>query len=178
MKKMNAFKYGIVFIALCGIAIGCNAPAENKTTSAATTTGTDSPAVAKPADMAKLKMEIQALETSWAAADNARDTNTIAAFYADDAISLSNNEPMQKGKVEIVNGIKKGLAKRAKGTVVTYDVMDVFGDEQQATEIGTTTVKDAAGKTINTGKYMAIWEKRNGKYTCIRDIYNDDVKQK
>ena len=174
---MNAFKYGIVFIALCGIAIGCNAPAEDKTTATATTTGTDSLAVAKP-DMAKLKMEIQALETSWAAADNARDTNALAAFYADDAISLSNNEPMQKGKVEILNGIKKGLAKRAKGTVVTYDVMEVFGDEHNPTEIGTTTVKDAAGKTINTGKYMAIWEKRNGKYTCIRDIYNDDAKQK
>jgi len=177
MKKMNAFKYGIVIITLCGIVIGCNAPAENKTNSAATTSGTDSPAVAKP-DMAKVKMDIQALETSWAAADNARDTNAIAAFYADDAISLSNNEPMQKGKVEILNGIKKGLAKRAKGTVVTYKVMDVFGDEQQPTEIGTTMVKDSTGKTINTGKYMAIWEKRNGKYTCIRDIYNDDVKQK
>ncbi len=35
--------------------------------------------------------------------------------------------------------------------------------------------KDASGKVIRTGKYMAIWEKRDGKYICIRDIYNDDA---
>jgi len=25
---------------------------------------------------------------------------------------------------------------------------------------------------------MAVWEKRDGKYICIRDIYNNDVKEK
>jgi len=26
--------------------------------------------------------------------------------------------------------------------------------------------------------WAAIWEKRNGKFICVRDIYNDDVKEK
>jgi len=40
------------------------------------------------------------------------------------------------------------------------------------------TIKDAAGKVISSGKYMAVWEKRNGKFICVRDIYNDDAKEK
>lgn len=175
MKKTNPFKLAMLCVALFSFAFGCNNPSEEKT--AAATTETAAPEVAKP-DMAKLKATIQALESSWAAADNARDTNAVAAFYSDDAISLSNNKPMLKGKAAILSDIKESLAKRPKGSVISYDIIDVFGDEQTVTEIGTSTQKDASGKTLNTGKYMAIWENRAGKYICIRDIYNDDVKQK
>lgn len=51
--------------------------------------------------MASIKADIQALESAWAEADNARDTNAILAYYSDDAISLSNNAPMTKGKAAI-----------------------------------------------------------------------------
>ena len=171
MKKDN-FKITVVSIVLFIAAIGFSASAGNKP--AVSTLSTEQ---AKP-DMAKLKAEIQALESSWAAADNDRNGNAIAAFYADDAMSLSNNKPMLMGKAAIQKDIAESLAKRAKGSTVSYDVMDVFGNENTATEVGKTTVKDATGKVISTGKYMAIWEKRNGKFICVRDIYNDDVKEK
>lgn len=170
-------KFAIIGVAFSLLAIGCNNTPEEKTAT------TDNPAeaaanmAAKP-DMVKIKTEIQALESSWATADNARDTNAIAAFYADDAVSMGNNKPMLSGKAAILNDIKAGLAKRVKGSTVNYDVMDVYGDENQVTETGKTTTKDATGKVTYTGKYMAVWEKRNGKYICIRDISNDDVKEK
>ena len=28
-----------------------------------------------------------------------------------------------------------------------------------------------------TSKYMSLFEKRDGKYICIRDIYNNDKKE-
>lgn len=176
MKKINPVKVVTLCIALYCLTPGCNGAAEDKAD--ATTTTAAAPPAAVKTDMNKLKETIQALENSWAAADNARDTNALAAFYADDAISLSNNKPMVKGKAAILIDIKEGLTKKAKGSVVSYDVMDVFGNEQTVTETGTSTQKDAAGKIINTGKYMAVWENRNGKLICIRDIFNDDVKQK
>ena len=120
--------------------------AEDK--AAATTATEAAPPAAVTTDMAKLKATVQALESSWAAADNARDTNAIAAFYADDATSLSNNKPMVKGKAAILIDIKEGLAKRPKGSVISYDVMDVFGNEQTVTETGTSTQKDATGKYL------------------------------
>ncbi|MBP6688025.1 MAG: SgcJ/EcaC family oxidoreductase [Lacibacter sp.] len=127
-------------------------------------------------DMGKVKTEIQTLETAWAAADNARDTNAVAAFYADDAVTLSNNKPSVSGKEAIRKDIAASLATKPAGATVAYDVTEVFGDENTVTETGKITIKDAAGKVTYTGKYMAVWVKRDGKYTCIRDISNDDAK--
>ncbi len=45
------------------------------------------------------------------------------------------------------------------------------------TEVGEATSSDASGKVATSGKYMAIREKRGGKYVCIRDISNDDAQQ-
>lgn len=132
---------------------------------------------AKP-DMAALKAEIQGLENAWAAADNARDANALAALLAEDAVSMPGNKPMIVGRAAILKDIEAGMAKKVKSTTVTYEVMDVFAGENTATETGRTTVKDSTGKVTYTGKYMAVWEKRDGKYLCIRDIGNDDVKEK
>ncbi|MBL0358210.1 MAG: hypothetical protein IPP72_15670 [Chitinophagaceae bacterium] len=68
--------------------------------------------------------------------------------------------------------------KRPKGSTITFDVLDVFGDENTVTEVGKTIGKDAQGKVTYNGKYMALWQKRDGKYLCVRDINNDDVKAK
>jgi uncharacterized protein (TIGR02246 family) len=170
MKKMNYSGFATVFVALSLLVAGCSPPAPKPV---------ETPVVVetKP-DMAAIKAEIQALESSWAAADNARDANAVAAFYADDAMSLSNDKPMIMGKAAILLDAQESLAKKAVGSTVAYDVQEVFGDENQVTEVGKATTKDAAGNVIYTGKYMAVWEKRDGKYICIRDIYNNDAKEK
>jgi uncharacterized protein (TIGR02246 family) len=172
MKKKNFPGIAALCVALSLFVVGCNAPADK---SAQTETAVE--VAAKP-DLSAIKAEIQALESSWSAADNARDTNAVAAFYADDAVSLSNNKPMLVGKAAILKDIQESMAKKAEGSTVSYDVVDVFGDENLVTEVGKATLKDATGNVISTGKYMAIWEKRDGKFICIRDIYNDDVKEK
>jgi uncharacterized protein (TIGR02246 family) len=171
MKNMKKSGIAAITIALFLSAFGFTL------TSADKPTVTEQQMSSKP-DMAKLKAEIQALESSWAAADNARNLNAVAAFYADDAVSLSNNKPMVVGKAAIKKDIEANMAKRPKGSTVSYDVLDVFGNENIVTEVGKSTFKDEAGKVTSTGKYMAVWEKRNGKFICIRDIYNDDVKEK
>jgi uncharacterized protein (TIGR02246 family) len=170
MKKINYSGIAIVCISLTLFASGCSAPAPKATE-------TSVQVEAKP-DMAAVKAEIQALENSWAAADNARDANAISAFYADDAVSMSPNKPPLAGKAAIDADIAEGLAKKVSGSTVSYDVLEVYGNEDVVTEVGKATTKDASGNVISNGKYMAVWEKRNGKYICIRDIYNDDVKEK
>ena len=171
---MNYLRLVTVCIALSVFVIGCNAPTDDKSAQTTETVQSDG---AKP-DLAKIKGEIQALENIWAEADNARDTNAVAALYADDAVSMPNNKPMLVGKAAIQQDIAASLANKAKGSTIVYDVINVFGDKNTVTEVGKTTVKDASGKVTSTGKYMAIWEKRNGKYICVWDISNDDVKAK
>lgn len=175
MVYRNYFKFATICVALSVIIFSCKSPSTDETPAA--TEVMAEPAVAVP-DMAAVKAEIQALETAWAAADDARDAAGIAAFYSDDAVTLSNNKPMISGKANIMKDIEGHLAKKPKGNTVAYEVMDVYGSADVVTEVGKTTSKDASGKVIYTGKYMAVWEKRDGKYVCIRDISNDDVKEK
>lgn len=160
-------------IGLAFLSTGCDSATSEKTTAA-------EPAVVKSAtttDAQSLKAEIQELETAWSAADNARDVNAMAAFYSDDAVSMPNNQPMLVGKDAIKKEIEASMAKRAKGSTISFDVMDVYGSGNYATEVGKSTQKDSTGKVIGTGKYMVVWEKRDGKWVTIRDIYNDDAKQ-
>ncbi len=172
MNKKNIFKIAMLGIAISIFTIGCNSQPDKKTEMEPAITV--EPTVAK-VDMASIKAEIQALENDWAAADNARDANAVIAFYSEDAVSLTNDAPMTKGKPAIQKEIEEGLAKKAEGETVTYNTLEVFGDKNTVTEIGTAISKDASGEVIRTGKYMAIWEKRDGKYICIRDIYNSDA---
>ncbi|PKP13034.1 MAG: DUF4440 domain-containing protein [Bacteroidetes bacterium HGW-Bacteroidetes-3] len=172
MKKMKFFKLATLGLAISIFTMGCNSSVAEK--AAVEPAATVEPVVAK-ADMVSIKAEIQGLESDWAASDNARDANAIAGFYSDDAISLSNNAPMTVGKAAILKETEESLAKRAQGETVSYNVLEVFGDGNTVTEIGTAISKNASGKVVRTGKYMAIWEKRDGKYICIRDIYNSDA---
>lgn len=171
MNRINYFQTLTLCLAFCFIVISCNAPKEDKTAEVA-------PVEAAATDMVKLKADVQALETAWAAAANAQDTATLLALYADDAKSLVNNKPTVEGKEALLAEIIEGFKNRVNGSTVAYEVMDVYGDENTVTEVGKSTTKDAKGKVTYTGKYMAVWEKRDGKYLCVREIYNDDVKAK
>ncbi len=133
--------------------------------------------LSKP-DMSAIKAKIQDLENDWAKASTDKDIATIVAFYADDAISMTNNKPMITGKAAIQKEIEAEFAKRKEAAVVAFETLDVYGNENIVTETGKTTSKNAAGTVTYTGKYMAVWEKRNGKWLVIRDIYNDDAKEK
>lgn len=171
---MNTTTYSRIAPALIALTLfsfaGCAPAPENVATPEPVVVET------KP-DLAAIKAEIQAIETAFAAADNARDVNAILAFYSDDAVTMGPGEPMTVGKAAIQKSIESGFAKSAAGSTVAYDVLEVFGDGNTVTEVGKSTRKDATGKVTYTGKYMAIWEKRDGKYVCIRDIGNSDSKE-
>lgn len=170
---MKDFKIAPILIGFSIMAISCNQPSADNTTEAKTD-GTET--VTATTDPAQLKKEIQELETAWATAYNAGDVTTLAAFYSDDAISMDNEKPMMVGNAAIKKDMEEGLAKRPKGAKTNYEVMDVFGSGDYVTEVGKTTRMDSTGKVTSTGKYMAIWEKRDGKWICIRDIGNNDAK--
>jgi ketosteroid isomerase-like protein len=130
-----------------------------------------------PPDMAAIKAEIQALETAYAVAHTAGDAAAVTAFYSDDAVTMGDDMPSVAGKAAILKDFEDSYAKRKKKRTMSFEVLEVFGDENRVTEIGKSTGKDETGKVVYTGKYMAIWEKRNGKWLTIRDISNDDKKE-
>lgn len=172
MNKKNYFQIATACIAFSTFSFACSPEPEQ----AATPEVMAEPVEAEP-DMTAIKAEIQALETAWSAADNAGDVPALLAFYGEDAVSMGSGTPMAVGKAAIQKEIEASMASKAAGITVAYEVLDVFGDENEVTEVGKITRKDASGKVIYTGKYMAVWEKRDGKYVCIRDIGNSDAKE-
>ena len=169
--KTNPFTLILAVVAITSVCVtGCNTPAQKAE-------ATTEQVAAKP-DMAVIKTEIQAIETEWASATTAKDIDKVMSLYADDAVEMADDEPMCVGKAAIQQLLLKSMKARKAGTTVSYETMDVYGDGNVVTEVGKTTVKDAAGKVVSTGKYMGIFEKRDGKFICIRDINNDDAKSK
>ena len=129
-------------------------------------------------NLAQIKSDIQAVETNWADAINTKNINAIMALYADDAVSMPNDAPTLTGKAAIQKAQEESFAKNKAGEMMSFTTTEVFSEGNQVLELGTSTTKDAAGKVIGTGKYMALFEKRDGKYVCIREMYNNDQKAK
>lgn len=134
--------------------------------SACTTSGDES----KPADMEKTKAEIQAMEDAYAAAEKAKDANAVVAYYSDDAISYGRNEPPSSGKANIKETIAKRMAKDTTGNYSVYKVVELFAQGDMLVEIGSWTSFNPAGTEVDNGHYMSYFQKRDGKYVCVRDM--------
>jgi ketosteroid isomerase-like protein len=126
----------------------------------------------KPAaiDIEKLKTEIQAKEDAFAAAEKAKDAAGVAAYYSDDAISYGRNEEPLSGKAAIQAKIADRLAKDTTGNTNVYKVVDLFAEGNMAVEIGSWSEINASGAEVNKGHYMSVFQNRDGKYVCIRDM--------
>lgn len=133
------------------------------------------PAEKEPApDLGQIKAEIQAMEDAYAVAENAKDANGVVVYYADDAVNMPNNEPEVSGKEAILNRIKTQMEKDTSGVTVAFQVQNITAAGNYVIEAGKSTVTHPGGK-ITTGKYLSIFEKRDGRYVCIRDIWNEDA---
>lgn len=168
--KVNRF---LAILATCMVLFTACQPAAEPT---ATTTEPAAAAAPAEPDMAQIRTEIQAAETAWAAALNARDVNALMALYTDDAVSMGDDAPMLVGKAAIQAAQEAEFKTMPAGQTFMFETMDIYGDGDIVTETGKTTYKDAAGKVTGTGKYMAIFKKQDGKYLCVREIYNSDQK--
>lgn len=124
-----------------------------------------------------VKMKIQAMEAAYATADNAKDVDGVAAYYAADAQSLADGEPTRVGMDAIKAGIKKDMDSDTANTTISFEITGIWAAGNYATETGTSTVKDSSGNVVATGKYMTLFELRDGKYVAIRDIWNSDKKE-
>jgi len=121
-------------------------------------------------DMAKVKVEIQAMEDAYAAGEKAKDADAVAAYYSDDAISYSRNKQPISGKAAIKDNIANSIANDTTGNYNVYKVVDLFAEGNIAVEIGSWTEFDSSGNEKENGNYMSYFEKRDGKYICVRDM--------
>jgi ketosteroid isomerase-like protein len=160
MKKM--FVKGGAFCCMAWLLVACNSKNE--------------PAAAV-IDKEQIKKEIQAKEDSFAAIYNSSELRNIG-YYADDAISFFPNRAPLVGKEAIVAFLKSGLDSNTDK--IAFKTNDVFvsNDGNLVVEVGSFSVSDSANIPFNTGNYMSVFEKRNGKYVTVRDMSASDIPMK
>jgi uncharacterized protein (TIGR02246 family) len=124
----------------------------------------------KPVDLEKLKPEIQAMEDAYAAAEKAKDAAAVVAYYSDDAISYNRNDEPTSGKAAIKERTAQRLAKDTTGNYNVYKVVDLFAEGNMAVEIGSWKALSPSGTEVDKGHYMSYFQKKDGKYVCVRDM--------
>ena len=138
----------------------------------------ESPAVKEePAvvvDKEQIKREIQAKEDEFAATYNAGVLKNIG-YYADDATSFYQNRAPLVGKKAIVEFLAGDL--NSNSNKISFKTNEVFvsNDGNLVVEIGYFKVVDSTNTPVNTGHYMSLFEKRNGKYVTVRDMSASDM---
>ena len=159
MKKV--ILKGVLLSGTLSIIVSCNSKHEE----ASATTAVDKEAI---------KKEIQAKEDAFAEVYNSGELKNIG-YYADDAQTFFQNRPPLIGREAIIDFYKSGIA--SKTSKISFTSKDIFisNDGNQVVEIGYFKVVDSTNTPINTGNYFSLFEKRNGKYVCIRDMSASDM---
>ena len=125
-------------------------------------------------DKEQIKKEIQAKEDSFAALYNRGELRDIG-YYADDATSFFQNRPPLVGKQAIVTFLKEDIISNSNRISFQTNEVFVSNDGNLVVEVGAFKVVDSINTLVNSGNYMSVFEKRNGKYVAVRDMSASDM---
>jgi uncharacterized protein (TIGR02246 family) len=115
---------------------------------------------------------IRDINKTWFTAYNAGDAAGIVALHAEDAVVCPPGAPAARGASAIRGHYEKELAAGFSSTAGPTSDVGASGD--LGWESGTYTATDKSGKTVDVGKYVTVFAKKNGKWLIIRDIWNSD----
>jgi uncharacterized protein (TIGR02246 family) len=119
---------------------------------------------------------IRGHDSTWFAAHNAGDADAVAALYADDAVVSAPGVPPVRGSAAVREAIGKDIADMKAGavTLVASPDADVGVSGDLAWIWNTFTVKDKSGGTVDAGKYLTVFTRKDGTWRITRDIWNSD----
>jgi len=133
------------------------------------------PAAPPAVDTANDEAALKAATRTWLEAYNAGDVEKIVALYTEDGVLMPPHAATANGHAAIrafltaeTAGAKAAGIKLVPGT----STAGVAGDT--GWESGTYTVSNASGATVDSGSYLSVSRKSNGKWLYYRDTYNSD----
>ena len=136
------------------------------------------PAAPPSVDTAADEAALKATTLTWLEAYNAGDVEKMVALYEEGAVLMPPHAPAANGHAAIrafltadTAGAKAAGIKLVPGT----STAGVAGDT--GWESGSYTATDASGAVVDSGSYLSVSHKSNGKWLYIRDTYNSDRPQ-
>jgi ketosteroid isomerase-like protein len=138
-----------------------------------------SAALMQAQDTAELKSKLQTMCDEFSQKMVAGDMSGMWDYYADDAISLPSYEPMVKGVDAIKANYEKMQQSGMKMTKFKLNVTDVMQSGDFVVEIGTYDLTmEGGGMEMawdDHGKYMNVWEMKDGSMKLKAETWNTDV---
>lgn len=117
---------------------------------------------------AMIEPQVAAFEEALARGDSA----ALAAAYGEGAVVMppGGGAVTGTGAIDALwrSVIDSGVA---RADLVTDDVMKAGGGV--LIETGRFAMFDKAGQSAGEGKYVVVWEKQNGEWKIVRDIWNE-----
>ena len=117
--------------------------------------------------------EFAAASKAWQDGYNAKDAAAVTALYAADGTIMPPHAPMVTGRKAIEAYLKADMAAAPGKLAITFVGSETSGN--LAYSHGTFSMADETGKTIDTGKWIEVRKKVNGKWLIQYDIWNSDV---
>jgi len=134
---------------------------------------------AAPASAADAKADVAAIhaaDQAWLKAFSAADGDALAGLYDEAAVLLPPGAPAVTGRA----AIRDFLLKEAQGASQSGMVFGFSGKRDGGASgklgwsSGSYTVKDKDGKVVETGKFLSVSKKVDGKWLYMRDTWNAD----
>lgn len=107
------------------------------------------------------------------------DSVGLASHYWPDAEILLSGKEAIKGKEILAywSGMVR-LVNQIRIKEVSDSTTDIKGDSEFLIETGTYQIRSNNDNLIDKGKYMTVWQQRNGEWKLYRDIGNSNIQPK
>jgi uncharacterized protein (TIGR02246 family) len=122
----------------------------------------------------KTEPALDKITKEFTAAFNAKDAKKVASFYADDAVLMSPDSPMVRGRSNIEVHYEETF--RVMFSDVQMKPVESVITGTRAFEVGTSSATrpgDASARTEN-GKYLVIYKRVGNNWKIAYDMYNSD----
>jgi ketosteroid isomerase-like protein len=125
------------------------------------------------ADADGVKGAIEAANAEFSATAAKGNGAALAALYAPDAQVMPAGSDPIRGADAIQKfwqgALDSGVA------AIGLKTIEVFGHGPTATEVGAYELRDKAGKVLDHGKYIVIWQHADGHWKLLRDMFSTNI---
>jgi ketosteroid isomerase-like protein len=97
----------------------------------------------------------------------------VAALYTGDARMFPPNSDVVSGREAIQRFWQGAIDAGVRGLALTTMEIEEHGDS--AHEVGKYSATGDGGKVLDTGKYVVIWKREQGRWHLHRDIWNTSM---
>jgi ketosteroid isomerase-like protein len=115
---------------------------------------------------------LKAMRDVWQSAYDAKDSALIAGIYSENAAVMPPNSESVNGRAAIEDFFTEF---HAAGMGVEIKDTEAHANGDVGYKVGTYTISDADGATVDEGKYVEIWRNIDGTWQMHRDIFNSNL---